>query len=133
MRELARVCSACGMGMLLSCERGAMPGARAAFLIGTVNLEVTAVSEAAERLFGDERAILGSSILDVLTSPFGHDRLARTVRGAAMRASEPAVMPVLGTTEDARGAGTLAARISTCGPPRAALVTLEPSGFGIRG
>ena len=27
-------------------------------------------------------------------------------------------------------AGMLAARISTCGPPRAALITVEPSGFG---
>ncbi|MCA1698422.1 MAG: hypothetical protein LC790_05755 [Actinobacteria bacterium] len=119
--------------MLLSCERGALPGDRAAFLIGTVELEVSAVSEAAERLFGDEQAILGSSLLDVLTSPFGHERLARAVRGAAMRASDPEVMPVHGTTDTARAAGTLAARISTCGPPRAALVTVEPSGFGLRG
>ena len=74
--------------MLLSCERGAAPGARAAFLIGTVELEVSAVSEAAERLFGDEQTILGGSVLDVLTSPFGQDKLARAVRGAAMRASE---------------------------------------------
>lgn len=119
--------------MLLSCERGSMPGARAAFLIGTVELEVTAVSEAAERLFGDETTILGSSILDVLTSPFGLDRLAHAVRGAAMRASDPEIMPVRGTSDTARAAGTLAARISTCGPPRAALVTVEPSGFGVRG
>jgi hypothetical protein len=132
-RERSRVCEACGMGMLLSCERGAVPGARAAFLIGTVELEVSAVSEGAERLLGDERAILGRSMLDVLTSPFGHDKLARAVRGAAMRASDPQVMPVRGTTEKAGAAGTLAARISTCGPPRAALVTVEPSGFGVRG
>ena len=28
--------------------------------------------------------------------------------------------------------GTLAARIATCGPPRAALLTVEPSEFGRR-
>ena len=28
--------------------------------------------------------------------------------------------------------GTLAARIATCGPPRAALVTVEPTEFGRR-
>lgn len=121
------------MGLLLSCEREAVPGARAAFLIGTVELEVSAVSEGAERLLGEEDAILGRSMLDVITSPFGHDKLARAIRGAAMRATDPEVMPVRGTSEQARAAGTLAARISTCGPPRGALVTVEPSGFGIRG
>jgi hypothetical protein len=28
--------------------------------------------------------------------------------------------------------GMLAARVTTCGPPRAALVTVEPTGFGRR-
>jgi hypothetical protein len=28
--------------------------------------------------------------------------------------------------------GTLAARVATCGPPRAALLTVEPSEFGRR-
>jgi hypothetical protein len=32
----------------------------------------------------------------------------------------------------AAGVGTMAARIATCGPPRAALVTVEPSEFGRR-
>lgn len=120
------------MGMLLNCDRVALPGARAAFLIGTVELEISAVSEAAERLFGEEQTVLGRSILDVLSSPFGRDKLGRTVREAAMRAGDPEVMPVRGTSESARSAGTLAARISTCGPPRAALVTVEPSEFGRR-
>ena len=42
------------------------------------------------------------------------------------------VMPVRLRSEVARRMGTLAARIATCGPPRAALVTVEPSEFGKR-
>ena len=39
-------------------------------------------------------------------------------------------MPVRLRSPAAPGIGMLAARIATCGPPRAALVTVEPSGFG---
>jgi hypothetical protein len=42
-------------------------------------------------------------------------------------------MPVRLQSEDgSRQVGTMAARIATCGPPRAALVTVEPSEFGRR-
>ena len=42
-------------------------------------------------------------------------------------------MPVrLEPGRKARRIGTLAARIATCGPPRAALVTVEQSDFGRR-
>jgi hypothetical protein len=35
-------------------------------------------------------------------------------------------------SDRARRVGTMAARIATCGPPRAALLTVEPSDFGRR-
>ena len=47
-----RVCEGCGMGMLLSCAREALPGAGAAFVIATVEATVSAVREAAEPVFG---------------------------------------------------------------------------------
>lgn len=127
-----RVCAVCGMGMLLSCAREALPGAAAAFLIATVHATVSAVSEAAEPVFGTEQAVLGTPVGDLLTSPMGDDRLLHTVTQAAMRAREPAVMPVRGLTANADGLGMMAARISTCGRPRAALITVEPSDFGRR-
>ena len=127
-----RVCETCGMGVLLSCAREALPGAGAAFLIATVARTVSAVSEAAEPLFGVEQAILGTPVADLLGSPMGEERLLRTVTQAATRAREPQVMPVLGLTENAQDLGMLAARISTCGRPRAALITVEPSDFGRR-
>jgi len=127
-----RVCQACGMGMLLSCAREALPGAGAAFLIATVEATVSALSESAEPMFGVEQTVLGLPLGELLTSPMGDERLLRTVTQAAMRPREPAVMPVRGLGPDAGAVGTMAARISTCGRPRAALITVEPSGFGRR-
>lgn len=127
-----RVCERCGMGMMLTCSREALPGDAAAFLIATFDLSVSAVSEAGERIFGAERKLVGTSVLDLVYSPLGSDQLARHVGTAAQRACEPIVMPVRLQREDAGQVGTMAARIATCGPPRAALVTVEPSEFGRR-
>jgi hypothetical protein len=127
-----RVCRHCGMGLMLSCSREVLPGAQAAFLIVTFDLSVSAVSDAGEKLFGPEQELIGLALLDLLGSPMGDDRLARHVGQAAQRASDPVVMPLRLRSERARRVGTMAARIATCGPPRAALVTVEPSEFGRR-
>jgi len=118
------------MGMLLTCLREALPGAGAAFVIATAALRISAVSEPAEGMFGTEQQLLGSSLSGVITSPLGDERFARTVARAALRNREPEILPVRGVGEAALVAGMLAARVSTCGPPRAALVTVEPSAFG---
>lgn len=118
------------MGVLLSCTREALPGARAAFLVATADLKVNAISIGAEAIFGPEQVVIGSDLLDLVASPMGDARFAKAVTGAAVRSREPVVMPVKGVGEEAGKAGMLAARVSTCGPPRAALVTVEPSGFG---
>jgi hypothetical protein len=128
-----RVCESCGMGMMLTCSRDALPGDAAAFLIVTFDLTISAVSEAGEKIFGSEESLVGLHVLDLIGSPLGDDQLARHVGQAAQRACDPVVMPVrLVSGRRARTVGTLAARIATCGPPRAALVTVEPSDFGRR-
>ena len=122
------------MGMILTCPRDALPGEAAAFLILDYELQVSAVSEAGERFFGREKTLIGKSVLDLITSPLGDDQLARNISVAAQRPCDATVMPVrLVKPSDAAGSiGTLAARIATCGPPRAALLTVEPSEFGRR-
>jgi hypothetical protein len=129
-----RVCGRCGMGMILSCPRDAMPGEAAAFLILDYELAVSAVSEAAERYFGKEKSLIGTGLLDLVTSPLGDDQLVRQATIAAQRPCDATVMPVrlVSPTNDAASVGTMAARIATCGPPRAALFTVEPSEFGRR-
>jgi hypothetical protein len=114
-----RVCPGCGMGVLLSTVSEALPGRQAAFAIVDGDLRVTAVSERGERLFGSDA--LGRS-LATLVSAGGRDaELARQVARAASGLS--------GTTRlgirIAGRRGAFEARISPCGPPRAALVAVE--------
>ena len=120
--------------MILTCPRDALPGEAAAFLILDYELNVSAVSQAAERFFGKEKTLIGTGLLDLVTSPLGDDQLVRKASVAAQRPSDPTVMPVrlLAPSGAAGSVGTLAARIATCGPPRAALLTVEPSEFGRR-
>jgi hypothetical protein len=126
-----RVCARCGMGVMLSCSRDALPGDSAAFLICTFDLLVSAVSQRGERIFGRQDRLVGCHLLDHVTSPLGQDQLARHAERAAQREVEPVVMPLRPVSSaKAKRLGTLAARIATCGPPRAALLAVEPSGFG---
>lgn len=118
--------------MMLSCARDALPGDAAAFVICSYELIVTAVSQAGERIFGKETDVVGGHLLELVTSPLGDDQLARHAGMAAQRPCDPLVMPLRLASARARRVGTLAARIATCGPPRAALVTVEPSEFGRR-
>ena len=120
--------------MILTCPRDALPGEAAAFLILDYELRVGAVSEAGERFFGKEKKLIGTHLLDLVTSPLGDDQLSRNISVAAQRPCDPTVMPVrlVQPTDAAGQIGTLAARIATCGPPRAALLTVEPSEFGRR-
>lgn len=130
--QAERVCRRCGMGLMLTCSRDALPGARASFLVVRFDLSISAVSEAGEKVFGNEDELIGRPLLDVLTSPLGDDRLARHVGQAAQRAYDAVVLPVRLRAAPTARVRTLAGRIGTCGPPRAALVTAEPSQFGRR-
>jgi hypothetical protein len=122
------------MGLVLNCPRDALPGDAAAFLILDYELKVSAVSEAGERYFGKEKALIGTGLLDLVTSPLGDDQLVRKASVAAQRPCDATIMPVrlVGASPAAGEVGTMAARIATCGPPRAALLTVEPSEFGRR-
>ncbi len=125
-----RVCGICGMGVLLRCNPDALPGAGSAFLIVTQSLEVSAVSEAAEAIFGPEDKLTGTGLMDLLISPIGDRKLARIAARAALRVHEAVTVPARLTGEKADAIGTMACRISTCAPPRAALVAVEPTHFG---
>lgn len=126
-----RVCGVCGMGVLLRCSPAALPGANTAFLVVRSSLEVAAVSRAAEPIFGPEETLVGQrSLLELITSTLGDRVLARTASRAALRVHEPETLPVRLTGTRADEIGTMACRISTCGSPRAALVSVEQTFFG---
>ena len=119
--------------MILTCPRDALPGEAAAFLILDYELAVTRGQRGGVSSFSARRRqLIGSTLLDLVTSPLGDDQLVRKASVAAQRPCDPVVMPVRLLAPSADSVGTLAARIATCGPPRAALLTVEPSGFGRR-
>lgn len=127
-----RVCGVCGMGVLLRCNPDALPGAGSAFLITNHALEIAAVSEAAEPIFAPEEQLTGASLMDLMTSTIGDRRFAKTVSRAALRVHDAVTVPARLTGDKADAIGTMACRISTCGPPRAALIAVEPTHFGRR-
>lgn len=121
-----RVCSRCGLGMVLTCAQELLDQPGGAFLVVTTDLRVSAASEAAEKLLGADEGLYGRPLLSILTSPAGVAELARRVVRAAMgvrvveqMAVEPAAKKLAGVA--------LEARIGSCGAPPAALVVVEPA------
>lgn len=117
---------------MLTASGDALPGAGAAFMVVTAELAVSAVSRSGDKVFGEEGELTGSHLLALVTSPLGDEQLEQHVRRAALSRTETVALPVRLVPEDAPAVGTLSARIASCGPPQAALVAVEPSGFGIR-
>jgi hypothetical protein len=124
--DVERVCADCGMGVMLVCERDALPGDGMAFLIVTEDLRISAVSEAAERIFGPEMELVGTMLFSTISCPLGLEELALRVGRAAGGDRDVILLPI----ELERGARPsfrdLEARVASCGPPRGALVALEP-------
>ncbi len=123
--QAERVCDVCGMGVMLSTARGALLKAGSAFLVVTDDLRVTAVSQPAEVLIGQETSVLGANLLSLLSCPSGDSELAARTARAANGARDVVELPV--TVEGAIGAAPFLARIASCGPPRGALLTVTPA------
>ena len=124
-----RVCPSCGLGLLLESRCDMVPTARDAFLVVDDSLLVQAMSRRAEQLLAiTEDAAINRPVADLLVPA---DAEARGVGGFA------------GAIADAVAEGTdavhlfvrpwntfgvrMRARIAPCGPPRAALLVLDPS------
>lgn len=113
------------MGIMLTAPRKALPGPGAAFVVVTREGRISAVSEGAESLIGEEPGLLGMPLASALASTDGDERLARQVAratGAGREVAQATVTPVLQAGENST---RLSARIAGCGPPRAALLVLE--------
>jgi hypothetical protein len=121
-----RVCSQCGLGMVLTCARELLDQPGGAFLVVTSDLRVSAASEGAEKLLDSGEGLYGRPLLSILTSPDGVAELARRVVRAAMGVrvvEQIAVEPAAKRTAGVR----LSARIGSCSTPPAALVVVEPA------
>jgi PAS fold len=116
-----RVCQACGLGVLLSCPADALPGGAAAFLVVDSDLRVSAASAKAERLLGERAS--GSHVPELIAGRLGNGELTRQLARAANGLSGTATLEV--SVSGRRG--SFEARVSPCGPPRAALLVLSRS------
>ena len=124
----ARVCTRCGLGLLLEAREDAVPDPRDAFLVVDSRLLVQAMSREAQTLLGlAEEDAVDRPVAELLV-PADAEGEARSGFAAAIaeaaagddpEASRAYVRPW--NTFGVR----MRARIATCGPPRAALIVLD--------
>ncbi len=123
----ARVCRACGLGLLLETREDAAPGPRDAFLVVDSALLVQAMSEQAENLLKVREDLAVNRPLVELIVP-------ADTEGAARGGFAQAIADAVGKGDHASYAFVrpwntfgvrVRARIVACGPPRAALIVLE--------
>jgi hypothetical protein len=123
----ARVCRACGLGLLLETREDAAPGPRDAFLVVDSALLVQAMSEQAENLLkvGENLAVnrpLAELIVPADAESGHRGDFARAIADAVGNGDQPSYQFVRPwNTFGVR----VRARIVACGPPRAALIVLE--------
>ena len=124
----ARVCTSCGLGLLLEAREDAVPSARDAFLVVDSQLLVQAMSREAQSLLGvTEELAINKPVAELLV-PADAEAQGRTGFAAAIAMAADGQDP-----DTARSfvrpwntfGVRMRARIATCGPPRAALVVLE--------
>jgi len=123
----ARVCTSCGLGLLLETRADTAPGPRDAFLVIDTSLLVQAMSRRAQSLLELTEA-------EAVNRPVAELLVAADAEASSSSSLARAVVSAAGGAEDAvstvvRPWNTfgvrMRAKIAPCGPPRAALVVLE--------
>lgn len=123
----SRVCTSCGLGLLLEAPEALAPKPRDAFLVVDRSLAVHALSKRAEKLLGlREIEALDKRITDLLVGAdaeaAGPHHLSALLVDAAAGADE--VTEAIVRPADEFGV-RFAARIGPCGPAPGALVVLD--------
>jgi PAS domain-containing protein len=124
----ARVCTSCGLGLLLEAREDAVPDSRDAFLVVDSRLLIQAMSREAQSLLGvTEEEAIDKPVAELLV-PADAEGQARAGFAAAIAEAADGQDPDFGrafvrpwNTFGVR----LRARVATCGPPRAALIVLD--------
>ncbi len=123
----SRVCTACGLGLVLESRADVAPSAGDAFLVLDQSLAVCAMSEAAERLLAaSEPDVVNRHVSDLLMPANAEERDGAGLSTAVAWAARGDGGTRTTTVRPANTFGIrLTARITSCGPPRAALLVLE--------
>jgi hypothetical protein len=126
-RPTARVCPSCGLGLLLETCRGSIPTPHESFLVVDSSLLVQAMSRRAEYLLRmREDSAVNRPVTDLLSpaaaETTGRDDLGAAIVAAADHGGRPGYVNVRPwNTFGVR----MRARVSPCGPRRAALLVLD--------
>jgi PAS domain-containing protein len=123
----ARVCSSCGLGLLLETRRDIAPGTRDAFLVIDSGLLVQAMSRRAQALLGlTEAEAVNRPVADLLVTADAEPQSTTAFAAAIVSAAAGAEDAVAAFVRPWNTFGVrMRARVAPCGPPRAALVVLE--------
>jgi hypothetical protein len=127
----ARVCTSCGLGLLLETREDAVPDTRDAFLVVDSSLLVQAMSREAQTLLAmSEEMAVDKPVAELLVpadAEAGRTGFAAAIAQAA-DGQDPDTARAVVRPWNTFGV-RMRARIATCGPPRAALIVLD-SGRG---
>jgi PAS domain-containing protein len=124
-----RVCPSCGLGLLLESRADTVPSAKDAFLVVDEALLIQAVSRTAEQLLSiSEDAAVNRPVAELLVPADAEARGPGSFAGAIADAIGNGDDPVHAFVRPWNTFGVrMRARIAPCGPPRAALLVLDPS------
>jgi hypothetical protein len=123
---VARVCRACGLGLLLEARADAIPTAGDAFLVVDAGLLVQAVSRKAEHVLAvTEELAVNRRVSDLLVSANSDLSVRASFVAAVADAVATDGEPVHRFVRPWNTFGVrMRVRITACGPPRAALLVL---------
>jgi hypothetical protein len=122
----ARVCSSCGLGLLLEARADVIPGSKDPFLVVDSALRVQAVSRRAEVLLGVDEAIAVNTPVMNLLVPADAEAQGPTRFAAAIANGVALEEPIDSFVRPWNTFGVrMRVRIAPCGPPRAALLVLD--------
>ena len=124
----ARVCTSCGLGLLLETREDAVPDSRDAFLVVDARMLIQAMSREAQTLLGlTEEMAIDKPVAELLV-PADAEAQGRTGFAAAIAQAaggeDPDTARAVVRPWNTFGV-RMRARIATCGPPRAALIVLD--------
>jgi PAS domain-containing protein len=131
---IARVCRACGLGVMLETRADVAPSQRDAFLVIDSSLLVQAMSWRAERLLGvTEDSAVNRPVMQLLVPADAEAGRPARFADALVQAAAGADEPVNAVVRPWNTFGVrLRARVASCGPPRAALVVLAQQARPLR-
>jgi hypothetical protein len=123
----ARVCSTCGLGLLIETRADVIPGRQDAFLVIDAALSVQAMSRRAVALLGvDEARAVNRPVAELLVLADAEAGGSAGFAAAIVAAVGGGDVPSHAFVRPRNTFGVrMRARIAACGPPRAALLVLE--------